>query len=186
MEEVVLDTNALIDLMDLGCLEALAAVPGFRVWVAENVRKEIIRDEQKEQLDRLFASGLIRETKVGEEVHGGMEELATYTKLKDFLGDGEAASLAVAHHRGWVFVSYEKGRLRREAKTLLGGRFWTTPSLLAAMVRVEASTLAHLEAAAAMGGPVQPGSASKQAEHLSRLVAEAQGLISHQWTGDPP
>lgn len=99
MQEVVLDSNVLIDLMDLECLEALGLLPGFRFWVVENVRKEITREEQRQVLDRLLASRTLQETAVGAAQHSGMEELATYARLKAFLGDGEAASLAVAYHR---------------------------------------------------------------------------------------
>lgn len=109
-----------------------------------------------------------------------MEELATYARLKRFLGDGEAASLAVAHHRGWAFVSYEKGRLRREAQSLLGEQFLSTPLLLAKMVRAKVLTVDQLEAEVAMH---VLGDLRMEEAHLSRLVSEAQTLIP---TGEEP
>jgi hypothetical protein len=164
----------LIDLMGLSCFEALADLHDFRFWVVENVRNEISREDQREALGRALASGLIGETRVGEGEACGMEELSTYARLKGVLGDGEAASLAVAHHRGWFFVSYEKGRLRREARAMLGERFWSTPLLLAAMIRAKVTTLDLLKRAielAALGGMWV------EAQHLSRVVAEAQALV---------
>lgn len=180
MPEAVLDANALIDLMSLSCLEALVDLPDFRFWVVENVRREITREDQREALGQVLASGLIGETKVGEGEACGVEELATYARLKGVLGDGEAASLAVAHHRGWFFVSYEKGRLRREATAMLGERFWGTPLLLATMVRAKVTTLDHLETAIALGAL---RGMQAEAQHLSRLLAEARGLIRLE--GDP-
>jgi hypothetical protein len=171
MREVVLDTNALIDLMNLSCWEALADLPGFRFWIVENVREEVTREDQRKALEGALASGLIGETKVGEGEACGMEELATYARLKGILGDGEAAGLAVAHHRGWIFVSYEKGRLRREAGAMLGERFWSTPLLLATMAQAGICTFEHMETAIA-----SLGSGSSKTQHLSRLVAEARSL----------
>jgi len=51
MQEVVLDTNALIDLMNLSCWEALADLPGFRFWIVENVREEVTREDQRKALE---------------------------------------------------------------------------------------------------------------------------------------
>lgn len=41
-------------------------------------------------------------------------EVALYDELRRFLGDGEAACLAVAATRRWVIAADEKRRLRRE------------------------------------------------------------------------
>jgi hypothetical protein len=174
MAEVVLDTNVLIDLLDLSCFEALGNLREFRFWVVENVRHEVSREDQKVALAQALDSGLIRETRVGEEEACAMEELSSYARLKGVLGDGEAASLAVAYHRGWLFVSYEKGRLRREAEAMLRERFWSTPRLLAAMIRAGATTLDRLKSAIASG---PPGSTHAKTQHLSRVVAEAEALI---------
>lgn len=181
VQEVLLDTNALIDLMDLSCLDVVAGCPGLRCWVVENVRQEVSRPDQREKLDRLLSSGIIHETQVGAEETSWMEELATYAGLKSFLGDGEAASLAVARHRSWVFVSYEKGRLLREAHNLLGRRFWSTAFLLARMVSAKIITVDQLDAAVAR---CVASTMQMKGEHLSRMVSEARSLISTQ--EEPP
>lgn len=168
MEEVALDSNVLIDLMDLGCIESLGRLAKFRFWVLENVQGEIIREDQRILLDRLVIAGVLRATAVGAGQGCALEELATYARLKEVLGDGEAASLAVAHHRGWICVSYEKGRLRREARALLGNRFQHTPWLLAEALRAGVKRVSDWEEA--MARCASPD----RAEHLSRLVEEAR------------
>jgi len=136
MAEVVLDTNVLIDLLDLSCFEALGNLREFRFWVVENVRHEVSREDQKVALAQALDSGLIRETRV-----------------------------------------YEKGRLRREAEAMLRERFWSTPRLLAAMIRAGATTLDRLKSAIASG---PPGSTHAKTQHLSRVVAEAEALIASE------
>lgn len=39
MREVLLDANAMIDLMALSCLHAVPGCPGLRFWVVENVQR---------------------------------------------------------------------------------------------------------------------------------------------------
>lgn len=174
MQELVLDANALIDLLAPSFLRAVARCLGFRFWVVENVQREVSRPDQRDRLERLLADGIIGTTVVGAEDTTWLRELDTYAHLKRFLGDGEAASLAVARHRGWVFVSYEKGRLRREAENLLGERFWRTPILLAKMVKAKAITVDQLEAEIVLHARRDM---SMEAAHPSRLVSEVQVRI---------
>lgn len=92
MQELLLDANALIDLLALCCLRAVAGCPGFRFWVVENVQREVSRPDQRDGLERLLAEGIIGRTEVGAEDTTWLEELDTYAHLKRFLGDGEAAA----------------------------------------------------------------------------------------------
>lgn len=80
-----------------------------------------------------------------------------------------------------IFVSYEKGRLRREAQALLGERFWRTPSLLAALLQAKAIAAEDLDAVLALSGLAAlngDNSWARQFKHLSRLVDEARRLIA--------
>ena len=58
-------------------------------------------------------------------------EMTRYAALRRGLGDGEAACLAIAEHRGWLVACDEKKRFRREAEATLGSnRILNTVSLI--------------------------------------------------------
>lgn len=60
-----------------------------------------------------------------------ISELERYDALRVTLGDGEAASLALAECRGWFIACDEKRRFRREAEARIGAdRILNTVSLL--------------------------------------------------------
>lgn len=96
--DVLLDANAIIDLIELGCFDNILDSAALRFWVVENVTAEITYPTQREPLEQRIRQGRIRETQVER-----LEELQTYTELQRVLADGEAASLAVAGHRGWAY-----------------------------------------------------------------------------------
>lgn len=112
--DVLLDANVVIDLIPLDCFESVLRFTQFCLWVAENVRQGIVYSNRQERLEQQLREGHIRETQVED-----TEELKVYAELKKVLGDGEAASLAVVRHRGWPFVTYERGRTEREARQLV-------------------------------------------------------------------
>jgi hypothetical protein len=106
------------------------------------------------------------------------EELRAYAELRRIVGDGEAASLAIAQHRGWSLVSYETRRFQREAVARLGpSRFLRTPQLIASAIQqglVEARRLEDAAAAAVASAALQhPRNAEYLREHLARLIREA-------------
>jgi predicted nucleic acid-binding protein len=60
-----------------------------------------------------------------------ISEVERYDVLRRTLGDGEAASLALAECRGWFIACDEKRRFRREAEARIGAdRILNTVSLL--------------------------------------------------------
>lgn len=77
LQKVLLDTNALIDLMDLSCLRGVLPCPEFQFWVVENVQQEIERENQSQLLDQLPAKGVIGKTSVGAEQDTYLKELYT-------------------------------------------------------------------------------------------------------------
>lgn len=61
--------------------------------------------------------------------------MSRYAELRRVLGDGEAASLAIAEARGWIVACDEKRRFRREAEARLGAaRIVNTPGLIVAAI----------------------------------------------------
>jgi len=75
-------------------------------------------------------------------------ELQTFAELRAGMGLGEAASLALAQHRGLLLASDEKRVFRREAIRLLGdGRLVTTPDIYVLAIRARIITVEQADAA---------------------------------------
>ena len=109
----------------------LGRLPGFNFVVTPDVVAEIVLPSQKEQVDNAVAADALR-------VEGlaGPEMLALFAELRRLMGTGEAASLALAVHKGWSVASDEKRSFRREALARLGaGRILTTPGLYVVAIR---------------------------------------------------
>lgn len=141
--DILLDTNVIIDLIELGCLARVLEVGAFRFWIVENMREEVTDPGQRAILGEQLQRGAIRQTRVDD-----IKELETYVELRTVLADGEAASIAAAVHRGWAFATYEKGRTEREALRRLGpSRYLRTPHLLAAAIEEGCMTLEDLDTA---------------------------------------
>lgn len=173
--DYLLDANTLIDLIRLRCLVDVLGIASHRFWIAENVRKEIRDPMQAHEVQATIDAGLLIEGRVEQ------DELELYGEMRRFLGDGEAASLAIAQYRGWGFVSYERGRLAREAAERLGlTRFMRTPVLLAQAVRAGSVSLGDLRATAQAAADFQSSDriARDAAQHMARLAAEVAGMIS--------
>lgn len=175
--DLLLDANVVIDLLNLGCLADVIRLPDHRFWLAENVvEREITRQDQTQEPRRQLDAGLMMVARVEEP-----EELTAYAELKRIIGDGEAASLAIAQHRGWSLMSYETGRFQREAVARLGSpRFLRTPHLIASAIQqglVEKERL-EVAAAAAVASAAQqhPRNAEYLRQHLDRLILEAAAL----------
>ncbi|HSK77721.1 MAG TPA: hypothetical protein VLQ45_14820, partial [Thermoanaerobaculia bacterium] len=67
---------------------------------------------------------------------GETGELALFVDLRQIMGLGEAACLAMAVHRGALIASDEKRVFKREAEARLGlGRLLNTPGLLVLAIR---------------------------------------------------
>jgi predicted nucleic acid-binding protein len=99
--------------------------------VTPDVLAEIVQPHQKRQVETALVTGILRL-----EVLSGPDALALFADLRRVMGAGEAASLALAVHRGWAVASDEKTAFRREASARLGqGRILTTPGLYVVAIR---------------------------------------------------
>ncbi len=123
---VVTDANVLINLMHAGRLGLLGALTGYEFVVPDHVVAEIKDSEQRRTLDGSIEGGVLRVEAITE-----FGSMAVFAELRDLMGAGEAACLAIACGRGWIVASDEKGAFRREAIARLGeGRIITTAGLL--------------------------------------------------------
>ena len=130
-QTVVTDANILINLTHVGGVDFLGKLPGFTFVVTPDVLAEIVLPDQKQQVDGAVAVGILRIEDLS-----GPDVLALFAELRHLMGAGEAASLALAVHRGWAVASDEKKAFRREALARLGpGRLLTTPGLYVLAIR---------------------------------------------------
>ncbi|MGA2721590.1 MAG: hypothetical protein ABSG79_04170 [Bryobacteraceae bacterium] len=120
----------------------LGKLPGFTVVVTPDVLAEIVLPDQKQQVDGAVAGGILRIEELS-----SPETIALFAELRHLMGAGEAASLALAIHKGWAVASDEKRAFRREAVARLGqGRILTTPGLYVLAIRAGLLSVAEADA----------------------------------------
>jgi len=119
----------------------LGKLPGFAFVVAADVLAEIVRPDQKQQVDGAVAAGILRIEDLS-----GPDVLALFAELRHLMGAGEAASMALAVQMGWAVASDEKRAFRREALARLGqGRILTTPGLYVVAIRAGLLSVAEAD-----------------------------------------
>jgi predicted nucleic acid-binding protein len=128
---VVTDANVLINFIRIGQLPLLGALNAHRFLVPDEVMAEITDPAQQDVLASAIASGCLRKVVVDT-----IESLALFAELRDVMGRGEAACLALAATSGWHIASDEKKRFRRRAMELIGeSRILRTESILVEAIR---------------------------------------------------
>ncbi|WP_018292010.1 hypothetical protein [Verrucomicrobium sp. 3C] len=139
---VVMDANVLINLLRIGQVPLLARLNGYRFLVPEEVMQEIADLRQRELLASAVAAGYL-----GQVVVDTVDSLALFAELRERMGRGEAACLALAATTGTHIASDEKKRFRRCAIELIGPtRIVRTESIL-----LEAIRQGHISVAEADG-----------------------------------
>ncbi|MGH7823838.1 MAG: hypothetical protein ACREQ7_01485 [Candidatus Binatia bacterium] len=127
----VLDANFIINLIHVARLDLLAALGSYRFVVPDEVVEEITEPSQQQWLRDALNKGYVQQESITDPA-----ELATFAELRGLMGKGEAACLALAQSRGWIIVSDEKRRFRREVISRLGsGRLITTPGFFITAIR---------------------------------------------------
>jgi predicted nucleic acid-binding protein len=111
----LVESSCLINFLVLDRMDILGGLRQFKLHVLDHVTTEIRRPEQRARLQPAVAVGIVTELEITDP-----EEILLYDKFRKFLGDGEAACLAVAVSRGWAVAADEKGRFRRELFDRLG------------------------------------------------------------------
>lgn len=112
---VVTDANVLINLIHVARLDLCAGLPGHEFVIPDHVREEIKDARQRTTLEETIARSVFRIESIT--AIGG---IALFDELKERMGHGEAACLALAVGRDWMVASDEKGRFRREAESRIG------------------------------------------------------------------
>ncbi|MGH8436686.1 MAG: hypothetical protein ACRERX_19970 [Pseudomonas sp.] len=127
----VVDANIVINLIHIGRLALLVAIPNYDFVMPDDARNEIIDAGQRTVLDDAMEAGVLRIASITD-----VDDLKLLSELRTFLGRGEAACLVLAQKHGWLIASDERRRFRREVKARLGdGRLITTPGLLLLGIR---------------------------------------------------
>lgn len=128
-QTVVVDTTVVIHLAKAECLALLASVRGWAFVVPDQVVEEITYADQAAALVRALAVGhLLKESSTDP------REIAIYAELRQRMGRGEAACLAMASCRGWMVASDDQGKaFRRLVRERIGeGRLIDTAAILRA------------------------------------------------------
>jgi len=140
---VICDTNVLINLAIADALALLARVPDTRFVVCAEVLEEL-----KDPTHSAAVQSVISDGTVSVVAFETTYELASYVELRRIMGQGEAAALALAEHRGFAIASDEKRVFRREATERLGAdRIVTTADLFVAAIRAGGMTIEDADAA---------------------------------------
>ena len=143
---VVTDANIIINLIHAARLALLGALPPYEFVVPEDVVSEVADPVQREALEAAITAGHLRR-----ETIAAPAELTRYAELRQVIGKGEAACLALAESRGWLVASDEKRRFRREVLGGLGpGRLVTTPGLFVLAIRAGAMSVEDADQAKAI------------------------------------
>ena len=128
---VVTDTNILINLAHIDRLDLLGRLDGYEFVAPVEVLHEVTRDEARSRLANALLHGYLQETPLDR-----LEALTLFAELRQILGRGESACLAMASTRDWFIASVEKRVFLREAQRLVGpGRILNTPGLLLLAIR---------------------------------------------------
>jgi len=113
---VVVDATVIIHLAKAGRLDILNTLAGWEFAVPDQVVEEVTYPEQAAALERALQAGHLRRESTADPV-----EIALYAELRQRMGKGEAACLAMATTRGWMLASDDRGQaFRRLVRERLG------------------------------------------------------------------
>jgi predicted nucleic acid-binding protein len=128
---VITDANVLINLFHIGQLKLLGALPPYQFRIPSDVLAEILDPAQHAAVRTCLEAGHLQEIVVDT-----MVSLALFAELRDVMGRGEAACLALAATTGSHIASDEKKRFRRRAVELIGeARILRTEQLIVEAIR---------------------------------------------------
>lgn len=91
---VVTDANVLVNLIRIGQLPLLGQLDGYPFLMPAEVVNEITEQDQREALSEALAKGYLEQVVVDT-----MESLQLFAEMRDVMGKGEAACLALAANR---------------------------------------------------------------------------------------
>jgi predicted nucleic acid-binding protein len=138
---VITDANVLIKFVHIGQVALLGELPAYRFQLPTEVLNELTDGDQRAQIEAAIAARQL-ELMVIE----ALDALTLFGDLRDLMGRGEAACLAVAATTGCHLASDEKKRFRRKAIELIGeARIVRTEDLLVEAIRCGKRTVAQAD-----------------------------------------
>lgn len=128
---VVVDASVLINLIHAEWLSLLRGIGMYQFVVPSEVRNEVRRAPQRQALDAAIQDEAVRLVDTDDP-----QILTTESELQLCMGPGEAACLALAHHRSWCVATDDRRAIARATKVLsITGRVFTTPALFLQAIR---------------------------------------------------
>lgn len=128
--DIIADASVLINLIHIQRLPLLDSLP-FSWYVPDAVVAEVTFPDQAAELAAALDSGLITLDSCTEP-----SELAIYAELRQRLGRGESACLAIAEARGWIVACDEGRAFANEASRRVGeSQILNTPGILLLGIR---------------------------------------------------
>jgi predicted nucleic acid-binding protein len=113
---VAVDATVVVNLVRAGRLDLLGTVRDLEFVVPDEVVEEVSYPNQAAALARAFEAGHVRQESISDP-----EALSLYAELRQRMGKGEAACLAMATTYGWIVASDDHGRaFRRLARAHIG------------------------------------------------------------------
>ena len=138
---VITDANILINLFIANDLPLLSRIPGNSFVVCPEVLSELLKDGIRQAAQTALDDGDISAVSID-----SIAELQTFAELRAIMGLGEAASLALAKHRGFLLASDEKKVFLREALSRLGEkRLITTPDIYVLAIRARVISVEYAD-----------------------------------------
>lgn len=178
---VVADSSFLINFLVLDRMDILGELAQFRLHVLNHVRAEIRYENQRARLQAAVESGIMTEIEITDP-----SEILMYAEFRQFLGDGESASLAVAVSRRWVIAADEKGRFRRELFGRLGENYLLDTA--GALVTAIKAGAISVELAEALRAQLRGNRFDMDPRPFDEMIREVCFAMSDFWSGftNPP
>jgi predicted nucleic acid-binding protein len=140
------DACVLLNLAMAGRLDLCGSLVELEFRVPDEVLAEILSPSERRSVEEALGAGILCHAAMAEP-----EALALFADLRQFLGIGESACLALAAQGGGLVASDEKRRFLREAETRLGpGRVLNTAGLFLLGIRRGALTVDEADEAKAV------------------------------------
>lgn len=141
---VITDTNILINFTKINRMDIFQKLHLYAFYIPEEVYVEITYPAQRLVLDQALGAGWLRKAEIAD-----LNELRSYKRYTQKMGDGEAACLAIATCRKWIMAcDEEKNKLiSREIQHELGtGYLLNTPGILLKAIREGILTVSQADA----------------------------------------
>ena len=138
---VVTDANILVNFCHIDYFNHLGSLGKYRLLVPDEVYAEITPKAQKTKVDDAIEAGILESISIRQ-----IDTLRLFSQLRDIMGKGESACLALAYSSGYHLASDEKRLFRRKALELVGPeRILRTEDFIAAGIRASRFSIAEAD-----------------------------------------